>query len=107
MFIKNIKLSLLLTVLYVSLPSLSWTEVPCRFVFNEISEKLSGVDISQYKGQEGYVRFVEELEGARSMAYVFNKVSKVLGRVKMKGLQWQRFRGTPVDFIRLKELLSV
>ena len=107
MFIKNIKLVLLLAVLYVSLPSLSWTEEPCRFVFNEITEKLKKVDINQYKGWEGYVRFVEELEGSKSMDYVFNEVSKVLGRVKMKELKWQQFQGTPVGFKELQELLSL
>ena len=107
MDIKNIKLVLLLAVLYVSLPSLSWTEESCRSVFNEITEKLKKVDISQYKGWEGYVRFVEELEGAKSMDYVFNEVSKVLGRAKMKGLQWQQFSGTSEDFKNLKELLSL
>ena len=107
MDIKNIKLVLLLTVLYVSLPSLSWTEEPCRSVFSEISEKLKKVDINQYKGWEGYVRFVEELEGTKSMGYVFQKVSEVLGPAKMKGLQWQRFSGTSEAFKNLKELLSL
>ena len=107
MDIKNIKLVLLLTVLYVSLPSLSWTEEACRSVFSEIPEKLSGVDINQYKGKEGYVRFVEELEGTKNMDYVFNEVSKVLGPAKMKGLQWQRFSGTSEAFKNLKELLSL
>ena len=107
MDIKNIKLVLLLTVLYVSLPSLSWTEEPCRSVFSEISEKLKKVDINQYKGKEGYVRFVEELEGTKRMDYVFNEISKVLGPAKMKGLQWQRFLGTSEDFKNLKELLSL
>ena len=107
MVIKNIKLVLLLAVLYVSLPSLSWTEEFCRSVFNEISEKLKKVDINQYKGKEGYVRFVEELEGAKRMDYVFSEVSEVLGRAKMKELKWQRFQGTPVDFTSLKELLSL
>ena len=107
MDIKNIKLVLLLAVLYVSLPSLSWTEEPCRSVFNEITEKLKKVDINQYKGWKGYVRFVEELEGSKSMDYVFNEVSKVLGRVKMKELKWQQFQGTPVGFKELQELLSL
>ena len=107
MDIKNIKLVLLLTVLYVSLPSLSWTEESCRSVFNEISEKLKKIDINQYKGWEGYVRFVEELEGAKRMDYVFNEISKVLGPAKMKGLQWQRFLGTSEAFKNLKELLSL
>ena len=107
MDIKNIKLVLLLTVLYVSLPSLSWTEEPCRSVFNEITEKLKKVDINQYKGWEGYVKFVEELEGTKSMDYVFNEVSEVLGPAKMKGLQWQRFSGTSEAFKNLKELLSL
>ena len=107
MDIKNIKLVLLLAVLYVSLPSLSWTEESCRFVFNEISEKLKKVDINQYKGWEGYVRFVEELEGTENMVYVFNEISKVLGYAKMKGLQWQQFSGTSEDFKNLKELLSL
>ena len=107
MEIKNIKLVLLLTVLYVSLPILSWTEEPCRSVFNKVSEKLKKVDINQYKGWEGYVRFVEELEGTKRMDYVFDEVSKVLGSAKMKGLQWQRFRGMSEDFKNLKELLSL
>ena len=107
MDIKNIKLVLLLTVLYVNLPSLSWTEEPCRSVFNEVSEKLKKIDINKYKGWEGYVRFVEELEGAKRMDYVFSEVSKVLGRAKMKGLQWQQFRGTSEAFKNLKELLSL
>ena len=107
MDLKNIKLVLLLTVLYVSLPSLSWTEESCRSVFNEISEKLKKIDINQYKGWEGYVRFVEELEGAKRMDYVFNEISKVLGPAKMKGLQWQRFLGTSEAFKNLKELLSL
>ena len=107
MDIKNIKLVLLLTVLYVSLPSLSWTEESCRSVFSEISEKLKKVDINQYKGWEGYVRFVEELEGTKRMDYVFHEISKVLGPAKMKGLQWQQFLGTSEDFKNFKELLSL
>ena len=107
MFIKNIKLVLLFAVLYVNLPILSWTEEPCRSVFNEISEKLKKVDINQYKGWEGYVRFVEELEGAKRMDYVFSEVSKVLGPAKMKELKWQSFQGTSEDFKNLKELLSL
>ena len=107
MFIKNIKLTLLLIALYVSLPSLSWTKEPCRSIFNEISEKLLEIDISQYTDQEGYVRFVEELEGTNSIAFVFKQVSKVLGSVKMKKLQWQVFTGTPEDFKDLKEFLSL
>ena len=65
------------------------------------------VDINQYKGWEGYVRFVEELEGSKRMDYVFNEISKVLGPAKMKGLQWQQFLGTSEDFKNLKELLSL
>ena len=107
MFIKNIKLTLLLIALYVSLPSLSWTKEPCRSVFNEISEKLSEIDISQYTGQEGYIRFVEELEGTNNMSSVFKQVFKVLGSVKIKKLQWQEFTGTPEDFKDLKEFLSL
>ena len=95
MDIKNIKLVLLLAVLYINLPSLSWTEESCRSVFSEISEKLKKVDINQYKGWEGYVRFVEELEGTENMNYVFSEISEVLGRVKMKELKWQSFRGRP------------
>ena len=107
MFIKNIKLVLLLAVLYVSIPDLSWTEEPCHFVFNEITEKLKKLDINQYKGWEGYVRFVEELEGTESMSYVFSEVSKVLDSVKMKELQWQQFQGTLESFKYFKELLSL
>ena len=107
MGIKNIKLVLLLTVLYVSFPSLSWTEESCRSVFNEITEKLKKVDINQYKGKEGYVRFVEELEGTENMGYVFDEVSEILGSAKMKELQWQKFQGTSEGFKYFKELLSL
>ena len=107
MDIKNIKLVLLLTVLYVSFPSLSWTEESCRSVFNKISEKLKKVDINQYKGKEGYVRFVEELEGTENMGYVFDEVSEILGSAKMKELQWQKFQGTSEGFKYFKELLSL
>ena len=108
MYIKNIKLVLLLTVLYVSIPHLSWATKPCRSSFNEIGKKLSEVDISQYKGQEGYVRFVEELKGTHRMDYVFNKVSEFLYFFeKMEELQWQSFQGTSEDFRYFKKLLSL
>ena len=98
---------MLLIALYVNLPSLSWTKEPCRSVFNEISEKLSEINISQYTEQDSYIRFVEELEGTNNMNYVFQKVSKELGSVKMRTLQWQEFKGTPEDFKDLKEFLSL
>ena len=41
------------------------------------------------------------------MDYVFTEVSKVLGPAKMKGLQWQRFRGRSLDFKALKKILSL
>ena len=103
MFIKNIKLVLLLTVLYVSFPSLSWTEEACRTVFNEILEKLSEVDINQYKGQEGYIRFVEEFEEIQNMADIFDKVFETLDKEQKRVLRWKQFQGTVSEFYKLKD----
>ena len=103
MDIKNIKLVLLLAVLYVSFPSLSWTEEPCRSVFNEISEKLSEVDISQYKGWEGYVRFTEEFKDTTNMADIFDKVFEILDKKQMRVLRWKKFQGTVSEFYKLKD----
>ena len=41
MYIKNIKLSLLLTMLYVSIPILSLIEEACRSVFNGLYDMVS------------------------------------------------------------------
>ena len=103
MFIKNIKLVLLLAVLYVSLPILSWTEEPCRSVFNEISEKLSEVDINQYKAQEGYVRLTEEFKDTTNMADIFDKVFEILDKKQMRVLRWKKFQGTVSEFYKLKD----
>ena len=103
MNIKNIKLVLLLAVLYVSLPSLSWTEESCRFVFNEISEKLKKVDINQYKAQEGYVRLTEEFKDTTNMADIFDKVFEILDKKQMRVLRWKKFQGTVSEFYKLKD----
>ena len=103
MFIKNIKLVLLLAVLYVSFPSLSWTEEPCRSVFNEISEKLKKVDINQYKDQEGYVRLTEEFKDTTNMADIFDKVFETLDKKQMRVLRWKKFQGTVSEFYKLKD----
>ena len=103
MVIKNIKLVLLLTVLYVSLPSLSWTEEACRSVFNEILEKLKKVDISQYKGQEGYVRFAEEFKETQNMTDIFDKVFETLDKKQMRVLRWKKFQGTVSEFYKLMD----
>ena len=103
MFIKNIKLVLLLAVLYVSLPILSWTEEPCRSVFNEISEKLKKVDINQYTDQEGYVRLTEEFKDTTNMADIFDKVFEILDKKQMRVLRWKKFQGTVSEFYKLKD----
>ena len=103
MFIKSIKQVLLFAVLYVSIPSLSWTEEPCRFVFNEISEKLLEVDISQYKGWEGYVRLTEEFKDTTKMADIFDKVFEILDKKQMRVLRWKKFQGTVSEFYKLKD----
>ena len=103
MFIKSIKLVLLLAVLYVSLPSLSWTEEPCRSVFNEISEKLKKVDINQYTDQEGYVRLTEEFKDTTNMADIFDKVFEILDKKQMRVLRWKKFQGTVSEFYKLKD----
>ena len=101
MFRKNIKLVLLLAVLYVSIPGLSWTEEPCRSVFNEIAEKLKKVDINQYKDQEGYVRLTEEFKDTTNMADIFDKVFETLDKKQMRVLRWKKFQGTVSEFYKL------
>ena len=103
MDIKNIKLVLLLAVLYVSIPNLSLTEEPCRFVFNEISEKLKKVDISQYKDQDGYLRFTEEFKDTTNMADIFDKVFEILDKKQMRVLRWKKFQGTVSEFYKLMD----
>ena len=103
MVIKSIKLVLLLAVLYVSIPSLSWTEEPCRSVFNEITEKLKKVDINQYKDQEGYVRLTEEFKDTTNMADIFDKVFEILDKKQMRVLRWKKFQGTVSEFYKLMD----
>ena len=103
MFRKNIKLVLLLAVLYVSIPGLSWTEEPCRSVFNEITEKLKKVDINQYKDQDGYLRLTEEFKDTTNMADIFDKVFETLDKKQMRVLRWKKFQGTVSEFYKLMD----
>jgi len=83
----------------LSFPCMSHSS--CLAVFSakeEIADKLSKSDMSLYKGQEAYVRFVRELKKTDSMDYVFQEVSKLLGKSKMQELEWQAFHGSVSEF---------
>ena len=48
---------------------------------------------AKYKGQEGYLLFMERTLNINSMDYVFNLVSKALGK-DFKELGWQQYQGS-------------
>ena len=48
---------------------------------------------TRYKGQEGYLLFVERTPNINRMDYIFNLVSKALGPL-FKELGWQQYKGS-------------
>ena len=57
---------------------------------------------AKYRGQEGYLLFVERTPNANSMNYVFNLVSKALGE-DFKQLGWQQYQGSVEGFSEERE----
>ncbi|MCY4512766.1 MAG: hypothetical protein OXB86_03660 [Bdellovibrionales bacterium] len=53
---------------------------------------------ARYKGQEGYLLFVERSPNINFMEHVFRLVSRALGE-DFKQLGWQVYRGSPKDFV--------
>jgi len=104
--IKSLKLSLLLFSAYVCFVPVSYAGVnkeKCLSVIDEIEAILRSVDDwSKYEGQAGYVKLTSELGGTRSMNYVFQTVSRFLGKKKISELGWQAFQGTVTEFKELR-----
>ena len=57
---------------------------------------------NKYKGQEGYLLFVQKTPNSDSMNYIFKMVSKALGE-NFKELGWQEFHGSELEFRSLRE----
>ena len=56
---------------------------------------------NKYKGQEGYLLFVQKTPNSDSMDYIFRMVSKALGE-NFKELGWQEFIGSELEFHELR-----
>ena len=56
---------------------------------------------NKYKGQEGYLLFVQKTPNSDSMDYIFRMVSKALGE-NFKDLIWQEFHGSELEFHELR-----
>ena len=69
----------------------------CRTTFIK-SFFFSSFHITTYKGQEGYLRFVEEHFPKLEMGTVFNYVSMELSKKEFKELEWQQYKGTARQF---------
>ena len=69
----------------------------CRTAFIKSFFSISS-HITTYKGQEGYLRFVEEHFPKLQMDTVFKYVSKILPKKEFKELGWQEYRGTAREF---------
>ena len=52
---------------------------------------------NKYKGQEGYLLFVQKTPNSDSMDYILKMVSKALGE-NFKDLSWQEFHGSELEF---------
>ena len=52
---------------------------------------------NKYKGQEGYLLFVQKTPNSDSMDYIFTMLSKALGE-NFKELGWQKFFGSELEF---------
>lgn len=62
-------------------------------------------NLSQYRGQEGYLTFVEEYLSVLKMNTVFNSALKVVSKDNRTILGWQQYRGTVNEF--QKERLQI
>ena len=104
------KIFLLLSWLFVSLfPVFSLADGDCRAVFISVKDEIyhkvlndKPLFIKSYKGQEGYLRFIEELSETSSMLYVFVSVHKLLNEKEKKELGWQAYRGRVSEYKELR-----
>ena len=75
----------------------------CSVAFSKYQEFIKSFfsdskNISQYQGQIGYIRFVEEHLSFLKMGTVFDYTSKVLSTKDMDILNWQKYQGGPKEF---------
>ena len=75
----------------------------CQGVFSSQKEFIRSFfsdpkNISQYSGQNGHVRFVEEHLSSLQMNTVFHYTSAVLSESKKKALNWQKYEGNTKEF---------
>ena len=75
---------------------------PSPITLQEIQKIFSDKrNYAKYRGQKGYVLFVKRVLNASSMNYIFELVSKALGK-DFKRLGWQQFRGPVKEFEKLE-----
>ena len=55
----------------------------------------------KYRGQEGYLLFVQKTPNSNRMDYIFQMVSKALGK-NFNELGWQGFQGSELEFRNLR-----
>ena len=107
---------LLLSLFFTSFFSQA-EEKNCLSLFNEksltiqeeVREALKDKSsfIRDYKGQAGYLRFMESLKTTKNMGYVFQIVFQASVNKERKALAWQKFQGTLKDFKKtLKQVLT-
>ena len=106
---KHKKTIVLFNLLITSCSHVSSAEDACQVLFStaraEIHYKINSdrsLFLKHYKGQKGYLRFTEELNKSESMRYVFAVASEMLSAKERKGLDWQVFQGTTIEFKSLK-----
>ena len=88
-------------ILIVSIPAISLANKPkpCSETFKSIEAVFSNpLNLSLYKGQEGYLKFIEEKFSSLSMITVYNYVSSFLSKKEMRVIGWQRYEGKASDF---------
>ncbi len=80
----------------------------CPFAFANLCAKaittlnpsilISSSDLQEYRGQKGYLQFVEERYPYLKMDTVFKKISNHLPKGEFLKLGWQAYRGTTAEF---------
>ena len=102
---------LLFALLFVSLSRVSHSsDENCHNVFSTVKDEVyhrvfndKPLFIKDYQGQEGYLRFIEGLQKALNMNYVFKLVFEILNEKEKKDLDWQQFQGTTQEFKELRD----
>ena len=103
---KFLKIFFCVFILFITPIALSCPESFQDLKISTIQEIFSDpVNYERYGGQNGYISFVKKVPNTNSMNYVFQKVSKALGK-KFKRLKWQQFQGSVLEYKNLIQLFS-